>query len=150
VVRAIDARYRTIPSAAGRAIGGLSEGGYAALNIAFHHPGEFSVIESWSGYQKADNIRSIFGGRKALLAYNSPSAYLAHAVPALRRHHTYVWFYSSTNDRLHAQNEAFARQLRTLRLPSTFFLVRGGHNWALWRAESQRALTAAARRLVRG
>jgi S-formylglutathione hydrolase FrmB len=150
VVRAIDARYRTIASAAGRAIGGLSEGGYAALNIALHHPGEFSVVESWSGYQKADNIRSIFGGRKPLLAYNSPSSYLAHAASALRRHRVYIWFYSGTNDPMRTQNEAFAGQLRRLRLPSRFFRVRGAHNWALWRAQSERALAVAAGRLARG
>jgi len=150
VVNAIGARYRTIPSAAGRAIGGLSEGGYAAINIALHHPKEFSVVESWSGYQKADNIRSIFGNRKPLLAYNSPSSYLPRAASALRRHHVYIWFYSGTKDSMSKQNEAFARQLRALRLPSTFFLVRGSHNWALWRAEAARALTAAARRLARG
>jgi S-formylglutathione hydrolase FrmB len=38
----------------GRAIGGLSEGGYGAINIALHHPREFSVVESWSGYRAAD------------------------------------------------------------------------------------------------
>ena len=150
VVKAIDARYRTIPSAGGRAIGGLSEGGYAAINIALHHPGEFSVVESWSGYEKADNIRSIFGDRKPLLAFNSPSSYLPRAAPALRRHHVYFWLYSGTNDPLRTQNSAFAAQLRTLRLPNTFFLVRGSHNWALWRAEAARSLTAAARRLAHG
>ncbi len=77
LVRAIDARFRTIPAGAGRAIGGLSEGGYGALNIAFHHPREFRVIESWSGYEKADNLRSIFGGRPALLRRNSPVETLA-------------------------------------------------------------------------
>jgi enterochelin esterase-like enzyme len=150
VVNAISARYRTIPSAAGRAIGGLSEGGYAAINIALHHPREFSVVESWSGYQKADNIRSIFGSSKPLLAYNSPSSYLVRAAAALRRHHVYIWFYSGTNDSMSKQNEAFARQLRALRLPSRFFRVRGRHNWALWRAEAARALTAAATRLAHG
>ena len=39
-----------------RAIAGLSEGGYAALNIAIHHPGEFHVVESWSGYEIADHV----------------------------------------------------------------------------------------------
>src|SRR5437660_6277996 len=43
LVRAIDARYRTIADASGRAIGGLSEGGYGSLNIALHHPREFGV-----------------------------------------------------------------------------------------------------------
>src|SRR5438270_8987451 len=50
VVHAVEQRYRTT---AVRAIGGLSEGGYGALNIALHHPREFRVVESWSGYEQA-------------------------------------------------------------------------------------------------
>jgi enterochelin esterase-like enzyme len=150
VVRAVDAHYRTIAASAGRAIGGLSEGGYGALNIALHHPGEFCVVESWSGYQVADNIRSIFGGRKRLLAYNSPSTYIARAAPALRRHHVYFWLYSGTDDPLHSQNQAFAARLRSFSIPHAFFLSRGGHNWALWRNEAARALVVASRRLGRG
>ena len=49
VVRAVDAGYRTIPAGWARALVGLSEGGYGALNIGLHHPGEFHVLESWSG-----------------------------------------------------------------------------------------------------
>ena len=33
VVRAVDQRYRTIANGSGRALAGLSEGGYGALNI---------------------------------------------------------------------------------------------------------------------
>src|SRR5204863_4119909 len=62
LVRAIDARYRTIQAGAGRALAGLSEGGYGALNIGLAHPGLFRVLESWSGYERADPLRSIFGG----------------------------------------------------------------------------------------
>ena len=29
------------------------EGGYGALNIGVHHPGEFAMLESWSGYERA-------------------------------------------------------------------------------------------------
>jgi hypothetical protein len=63
VVHAIDARYRTIASPAARAIGGLSEGGYGAVNIALQHPHEFSLVESWSGYERAAQNHSIFGSR---------------------------------------------------------------------------------------
>src|SRR5262245_10914886 len=45
LVHYVDAHYRTIPSARDRAIGGLSEGGFGAVNIALHHPAEFSVVE---------------------------------------------------------------------------------------------------------
>ena len=53
LVHAIDARYRTIARASGRGIAGLSEGGYGAFNIGLHHPGEFGLLESWSGYVTA-------------------------------------------------------------------------------------------------
>lgn len=41
LVQAVDSRYRTIATARGRAIAGLSEGGYGAIDIALHHPHEF-------------------------------------------------------------------------------------------------------------
>ena len=66
VVHAIDTRYRTIRDGSGRAIGGLSEGGYGAIDIALQHPREFRVVESWSGYQLADPLPSIFGQDQAL------------------------------------------------------------------------------------
>src|SRR6478672_1863621 len=78
VVHAVDARYRTIRAGRGRAVAGLSEGGYGAINIAIHHPGEFRVVESWSGYQHADDIGSVFGHRQQLLQSNSPALTIAH------------------------------------------------------------------------
>jgi enterochelin esterase-like enzyme len=147
VVRAVDARYRTIPSGGARALAGLSEGGYGAFNIGLHHPGEFRVLESWSGYERADDIGSIFGHRRELLAGNSPLLTLGAAAPALRRAHTFMWFFSGTDDKFRTQNAAFADALARERLPHRFFLVRGGHNWALWRDNAARALLAASRRL---
>jgi enterochelin esterase-like enzyme len=149
VVRAVDARYRTFRSGEGRALVGLSEGGYAALNIGIHHPREFRVLESWSGYQRADNIGAIFGHRESLLRRNSPLQTLGGAAPALRRARTYVWFYSGTHDHFRKQNAAFAAELARLRLPHRFYLVRGGHNWALWRGNAARALLALSPRLER-
>lgn len=150
VVRAIDARYRTIRSATGRAIGGLSEGGYGALNIALHHPHEFSVVESWSGYSLADNVPSVFHGDRRLLAGNSPLLVLPRVARAVRRNGTYFWLYSGTDDRLRASNVAFAQELQRLHIPYRFFLVRGGHNWALWRGYAAAALRAADRHLPYG
>jgi enterochelin esterase-like enzyme len=148
LVRAIDSRYRTIANGSGRALGGLSEGGYGALNIGLHHPGEFRVLESWSGYEKADNLKAIFGGDRQLLARNSPLRTVAYVAPALRGAQTYVWFYSGTTDRLRRQNRAFAAELARTEIAHRFFLVRGGHNWGLWRGEASKALLAAATRLA--
>lgn len=143
VVRAIDARYRTIPHAAGRGVAGLSEGGYAAFNIAFHHPAEFSLIESWSGYMSADNIPSIFGRRKSLLAYNSPNKYLPKVATILRNQRVYTWFYSGTQDRFLPQNLAFEKELKRYKIKHHFFVLLGGHTWLAWRAQASNAYLVA-------
>ncbi len=148
LVRTVDRKFRTIPGGRGRALAGLSEGGYGALNIGLHHPGEFRVLESWSGYARADNVHAIFGGEPALLARNTPLTTLARAAPALRRAHTYVWLYSGSEDPLRVQNEEFASELAHLHIAHRFLLFPGGHNWAVWRTHAQQALLAAARRLA--
>ena len=148
VVRAIDARYRTIATRRGRAIAGLSEGGYGAIDIALRHPREFSVVESWSGYERPDKIHSIFGPKLQLLAANDPRLLLPRVAPTLRRLGTSFWFYSASSDPLRRQNAALARELGRLRLPHQYFLVYGGHNWAIWRGEARAAYRYAAGRLA--
>ena len=96
LVQVIDARYRTIPTPAARAIAGLSEGGYGAINIALHNPDEFSVVESWSGYERAAHISSIFGRNLEGVPANSPLDTLAEVAPELRRTHVYFWSTAST------------------------------------------------------
>lgn len=150
VVHAIDASYRTIPAPAARAIGGLSEGGYGAVNIALQNPGEFRVVESWSGYMRAARDHSIFGRDLAGLAANSPLQTLPMIAPELHQTHTYFWFYSGSTDPLHEQNREFAAELASLRLPHRYSEFRGGHNWALWRGNAERSYVAAARRLAHG
>jgi enterochelin esterase-like enzyme len=150
VVHAIDAGYRTIASPTGRAIAGLSEGGYGAVNIALHNPDEFHVVESWSGYMRAARDHSIFGRDLAGAAANSPLETLPLVARELRRVHTYFWFYSGTTDPLHRQNRAFAAELASERLPHRYREFRGGHNWALWRGNAERSYLAAAQRLAHG
>ena len=64
LVTAIDARHRTIASVSRRGIAGLSEGGYGALNIGLHNPGEFrpagelvrAGLARWPGPRVADAL----------------------------------------------------------------------------------------------
>jgi enterochelin esterase-like enzyme len=149
VVRAVDARYRTIDGGAGRALGGLSEGGYGALNIGLHHPGRFRVLESWSGYERADDSGAIFGHRTAALRWNSPSIQLPRRARALRAHKTFFWLYTASGDPFRAQNASFASELARAGLPYRFVTLRGGHDWALWRGQAANALLAASRHLGR-
>ena len=150
LVRYVDSHYRTVATGPGRAIAGLSEGGFGAFDIALHHPREFSIVESWSGYQRPDKLRSIFGTHLQLLPANDPRLLVRRLAPRLRELGTYFWFYSGSTDRLHRQNAAFAGELQSLRLPHSFFVAYGGHNWALWRDNANAAYLAAASRLTHG
>jgi len=147
VVRAIDANYRTIASRTARGIGGLSEGGYGAINIALHAPKEFSLVESWSGYEVAVHNHSIFGRELAGLAPNTPLDGLRVSASVLRRLHTYFWVYTGKNDSLRRENRAFASELTAAGIPHTYLELRGGHNWALWRGMAWRSYLVASRRL---
>jgi enterochelin esterase-like enzyme len=149
VVRAIDDRFRTIRARWARGIGGLSEGGYGAINIAIHHPGEFGLVESWSGYEKADDVPVIFEHNAELLAYNTPLDTIAAAAPALRRAHTFFWLYTGSDDRFRPQNQAFASELAAAGIEHRFRIVDGGHNWALWRGNAADSYLAASRHLHR-
>jgi enterochelin esterase-like enzyme len=140
VVHAIDARYRTIRSGAGRAIG--------AINIALRHPREFRVVESWSGYQLADGLPSIFGRNTALVHADSPLLRVRADAAALRRAHDFFWFYSGAADPLQRQNARFALLLGRLGIPHLYRELPGGHNWALWRDQAAVSLLAASKRLA--
>jgi len=81
---------------------------------------------------------------------NSPLKRLPFVSRSLRRTHTFIWFYSGTNDRLGPQNARFAHRLKAAGVPHRYFVVRGGHNWAVWRENAARAYLAAARHLAHG
>lgn len=147
LVGTIDRRFRTVRAARGRGIGGLSEGGYGAINMALHRPGEFGLVESWSGYERADNIRPIFGGRRALLRRNSPLDLLPLVAGQVRAHSTFFWIYTGRKDKLHLENLEFARELAAAGIPHRFRLVSGGHDWSLWRGQAGLSLLAASRHL---
>ena len=150
VVHAIDTRYRTIASGRGRAIAGLSEGGYGALNVALHHPAEFDVIESWSGYMLAAHVTGVFGRDAKVLAYNSPMFSVRAAAPVMRSDRADIWFYIGRDDKLLWQNQQFAAELGRLGVVHRFFVSSGAHSWPLWRRFTDQALMVASDHLAHG
>lgn len=142
--RYVDAHYRTIASRTGRALVGLSAGGYGAAVLGLHHPAEYSVVESWSGYFRATDPT----GEKTLdLGSDAANAYanMHRLVPRLRaqfsRYPTFLAFYVGRSDPTFVpDNLSFDRQLTAGRVPHVFALYRGGHSSALWNAEAPRWL----------
>lgn len=147
----IDAHYRTIPDRAGRALIGVSAGGYGALLLTLHHLPTFAVVESWSGYFHPTDP----SGTKALQLGSSQANARASAhalVSTLRtnvtRYPTLLAFYIGTGDnRFRQENEQLNRELSAARVPHLFRLYPGGHSQNLWRREARAWLALALDRL---
>jgi S-formylglutathione hydrolase FrmB len=153
VVGYVDTHFRTIPSREGRAIVGLSAGGYGAVMLALHHLEAFSVVESWSGYFHPTDP----AGRRAL-DLGSPSANAnanAHAfVGTLRRgfarRPTFFAFYVGRGDaRFRAENRLFDRELTVAGVPHLFRIYPGGHEQGVWTAHARAWLAVAVDHLAR-
>lgn len=76
VVPAIDQRYRTVADRGHRALGGMSGGGYGALNIGLHHVDEFSTLLIALPYDDLNDSVGVLDGNKAAIAANTPRRYL--------------------------------------------------------------------------
>lgn len=83
LVRDIDARFRTVADAAGRAIGGVSAGADCALNLALHHPSTYDVVVAHlpSGEPGPEAFHVAFHGNLHLYDVNAPVYYLRHHRP---------------------------------------------------------------------
>ncbi|HET7048270.1 MAG TPA: alpha/beta hydrolase-fold protein [Solirubrobacteraceae bacterium] len=153
LTRCIDARFRTVANRSGRALVGLSAGGYGAMNIGLRNLATFGAVESWSGYFEATDPS---GQHK--LNLGSPQANAAAAVPrgaglkaAVNAHAALIAFYvGRQDDRFADDNESFDRALARERIPHLFRTYPGGHSGALWTGESKLWLGYALSALARG
>jgi len=140
----IDAHFRTIRSPRGRALIGVSAGGYGATVVGLHHPGVFSVIESWSGYFHPTDPT----GTKALA--REPAANVHTLVSGIGSSRTWFGFYVGCGDtRFAAENVQLDRELSEAHVPHLFELYRGAHETSLWESQARTWLRLALAHLAR-
>ena len=132
VVPEIDRRYRTLARADARAIGGLSMGGHAAIQLALNFPGTWSVIGSHSPSIRPYGEAPTYLGRDAEFAARDPLS-LIRAKPDVARGLTW-WIDSGTVDPWHAQARAIEEQLTALGIPHEWHAYPGDHSLAYWSA----------------
>jgi enterochelin esterase-like enzyme len=149
----IDARYNTIRNRYGRALIGLSAGGYGAFNIGLRNLATFGAVESWSGYFAATdptgyhilNLGSAKANANARVPTGSGLAAATATWPAL------IDFYVGSQDsRFLAMNQAFNAALTQSRVAHLFRVYAGGHSETLWRSEAPDWLTMALAYLAAG
>jgi putative tributyrin esterase len=132
----IDATFRTVPTRKGRAIAGLSMGGYGAMRLGLKHADLFGAIHCFSAafgvvngdrFQDEEN-RLTFGDEPIGSEFDLYA--LAHtvdknAVPQIR-------FDCGRDDFLIDDNRDFAQHLTSLDIPHVFTEYSGAHSWPYW------------------
>lgn len=126
VIGTVDACFRTVARAGGRAVFGKSSGGFGAVHLAMRHPGTFAAFASHSGdaYFRYAHPALFVHGQRTLEGFASAQAFVA-AFEAKRKPSP-AWFatmellayaaaYSPTGPRAFAFELPFERATGALR-----------------------------------
>lgn len=123
IVDYIDSNYRTIPSKNGRAIAGLSMGGFHSLHISKQYPDMFDYIGLFSAAilpreASPSPIYDDFDGKLAVQFAKHPALY---------------WIAIGNTDFLYDYNVEYRARLDAKGYPYTYRESSGGHIWKNWR-----------------
>lgn len=142
IPRSIDSHYRTIASRSGRAIVGLSAGGYGAMHLALAHLSMFSAVESWSGYFHPTDPTGSYPLDLGSTAKNNAAnvhKQFAKLETQLDRLPLYIAFYIGRDDptgSFVAENEQLNQELSSAGVAHVFRIYPGGHQQSLWASEA--------------
>jgi S-formylglutathione hydrolase FrmB len=152
----IDAKYRTIGNWHGRAIAGLSMGGFGAMKFALRYPHLFVFAASFSGAfdaprtdvvvnatdERSKNLLQTFGENGSeTRRQNDVFQLLAKISPGTRV--PYLYIATGNNDPLVSvlpSNPRFADALRERKFAYEYHERPGSHDWRFWDAEIKSAL----------
>ncbi|MFZ1997055.1 MAG: alpha/beta fold hydrolase, partial [Solirubrobacteraceae bacterium] len=149
----IDGRFNTIPGRYGRALVGLSAGGYGAMNIGLRNLQQFGAVQSWSGYFVATNPAGTkvldLGSKRANGAATVPRGQQLKSM--LQSLPTQIAFYVGLQDgRFLTMNRQYDAALRRAGISHIFHTYPGGHTVALWQSQAPTWLGWALRYLAAG
>jgi putative tributyrin esterase len=161
----VDKRYRAIQSRYGRAIAGLSMGGYGALKFGLKSPGTFAFAGSLSGALAApvwtaddpelkpftaiyDSIAGAFGPRDSQQRKANNIFEIVRTLPTSRvAALPYIYFDCGTEDLFLPINEQFAALLSEKKIAHEFRELPGNHSWQYWNQQVKEVLKIAAEKL---
>lgn len=130
LVKVVQNRYRTLPTPDFWAMGGLSSGGWGAINVGLHNLNSFAILFSHSGYFV-----------DASGPQNSPLTYIKN-LPPKSYQHLRIYLDTGKNDTLELKEaRQFSQILSNLQIPHQFSQFSGGHTWSYWRKHLADSLT---------
>lgn len=147
VIEKIDNRYRTVKDRKGRAITGLSMGGYGALYLSARHPDLFCAAGSMSGALNPDmqawklppeatkNIKNAFEKILGPLETNQQvyaNASVINMADKIKADSIRLIFDDGVDDFLIEANRELHRRLVFNGTPHEYAERPGSHTWAYW------------------
>ncbi|MEH2239296.1 alpha/beta hydrolase [Nostoc sp.] len=130
LVKVVQNRYRTLTNPDFWAIGGLSSGGWGAMNVGLHNLNHFSILFSHSGY---------FQDKSGPI--NSPITYIKSIpIPDKKRLRIYLDSGASDIEEINAAQK-FSKVLNNLKIYNLFRQFPGSHTWQYWREHLGDSLT---------
>jgi enterochelin esterase-like enzyme len=130
LVKVVRSRYRTLPHPDFWAMGGLSSGGWGAMNVGLHNLNNFSILFSHSGYFKDKSGPQ-----------NSPVSYINTISPQDRKR-LKIYLDSGKEDIEELQEaQQFSQVLGQMKVYNMFRQFPGTHTWSYWRTHLADSLT---------
>ncbi len=145
----VDGHYRTVASREGRAVAGLSMGGYGAMKLGLKFPQMFAAVASLSGALAAAQwkenpardpeltklLESIFGGRHSPAREANDPFELVKKLPVEECPQLYLSV--GSDDFLLRENREFVERLAQLKIPYEYREIPGKHEWPVWDRQIQ-------------
>ena len=162
----VDRRFRTVAAREGRAVAGLSMGGYGSLKFGLKHPELFAFAGSMSGALDAaswipdekllafvrPSIARVYGPADApdneTRRANDIFRLVRELTPERTKALPFLYLDCGTEDFLIGGNRNFSALLIEKKVPHEFRQLPGGHSWPYWDRQVQEVLRLAAERLA--
>lgn len=158
----IDSKYRTRADRSGRAVAGLSMGGYGSIKFGLKYPDKFYLVGSFSGALDAPlrsqnsktlkpSLDSVFGPVDSRTRWENDIFWIADLMSSEEiAKLPFIYFDCGTEDGFFGYNRVFADLLLKKKIPHEFRELPGKHEWKLWNTQVQEFLRLASKRLDRG
>ncbi len=160
----VEKRFRASKEREGRAIAGLSMGGYGAVKFGLKHPEMFSLVASMSGAFSAASwtgaeLKDFEFIRKSIMQTFGPMGSptrTANDVLKLTRDITadriktlpFVYLDCGTEDFLFQGNRDYVALLVERKIPHEYRELPGKHDWQYWDRQIQEILKLSSQRLM--
>lgn len=133
----MDNHYSTIANRNGRAITGLSMGGFGAFHAAIIHPEIFGAVGSMSGGVDLRPFADAFGVKMILGRYKQyPRRWdgnsIINMLYLIKPNSLAITFTCGHEDFFHQINDDLDTKMWEMKIPHDYTVRPGGHTWEYW------------------